>query len=175
MPKRATKTASKRPAKTGRSAARASDAQALAVPSRRRSSALAPTGDARFAEVVALIEAARSRAYQAVNVELVSLYWRLGEHISQKIASAEWGDGVVEELAVALARRYPGLRGYTRRNLFRMRQFYEAYRGSETVSALLRHLPWTHHLIILSQAKPEEAREFYVLAAIKERSGNMPE
>jgi hypothetical protein len=78
--------------------------------------------EARFAEVVALIEAARGRAYQAVNAELVSLYWKLGEYISRKIASAEWGDGVVEELAASLARRFPGLRGFTRPNLFRMRQ-----------------------------------------------------
>lgn len=121
--------------------------------------------DARFEEVVALVEAARGRAYEAVNSELVSLYWQLGEHISRKIASAEWGDGVVEELATALSRRYPGLRGFTRPNLFRMRQFYEAYRSNQKVSALLRQLPWTHHLIILGQAKPPETREFYILAA----------
>ena len=125
--------------------------------------------DARFEEVVALVEAARGRAYEAVNSELVSLYWQLGEHISRKIASAEWGDGVVEELATELARRYPGLRGFTRPNLFRMRQFYEAYRSNQKVSALLRQLPWTHHLIILGQAKPPETREFYILAAIRER------
>ncbi len=86
-----------------------------------------------------------------------------------KIESAEWGDGVVEELAAVLARRYPGLRGFARPNLFRMRQFYEAYRGNEKVSALLRQLPWTHHLIVLSQARPEATRELYLLAAIKER------
>ncbi|MGD0838381.1 MAG: PDDEXK nuclease domain-containing protein [Polyangia bacterium] len=123
----------------------------------------------RFAEVVALIEAARGRAYQAVNAELVSLYWRLGEYISRKIASAEWGDGVVDELAASLSRRFPGLRGFTRRNLFRMRQFFEAYRSHRKVSPLVTQLPWTHHLIILSEAKPEETREFYILAAIKER------
>jgi predicted nuclease of restriction endonuclease-like (RecB) superfamily len=125
--------------------------------------------DKRFAEVVALIEAARGRAYQAVNAELVAHYWELGEYISRKIANAEWGDGVVEELAADLARRYPGVRGYTRPNLFRMRQFYEAYRSNRKVSPLVRQLPWTHHLIILSQAKPVESREFYILAATKER------
>ncbi|HEX8702932.1 MAG TPA: PDDEXK nuclease domain-containing protein [Myxococcaceae bacterium] len=119
--------------------------------------------------MVALIEAARGRAYQAVNAELVSLYWQLGEYISRKIASAEWGDGVVKELAASLARRFPGLRGFTRPNLFRMRQFFEAYRSNRKVSALLRQLPWTHHLIILGQTRPAEAREFYILAAIKER------
>ncbi|WP_233614223.1 MULTISPECIES: PDDEXK nuclease domain-containing protein, partial [Corallococcus] len=74
-----------------------------------------------------------------------------------------------EELAADLARRYPSVRGYTRPNLFRMRQFYEAYRSNRKVSPLVRQLPWTHHLIILSQAKPVETREFYILAAIKER------
>jgi predicted nuclease of restriction endonuclease-like (RecB) superfamily len=122
-----------------------------------------------FNEVLALIEAARRRAYQAVNAELVGLYWQLGEYINQKIESAQWGDGVVDELAAAIARQYPGLRGYTRPNLFRMRQFYEAYRGNEKVSSLMRQLPWTHHLIILSQARPAETREFYMLAAIRQR------
>jgi hypothetical protein len=112
----------------------------------------------RFDEVLALIEAARGRAYQAVNVELVNLYWQLGEYISGKIASAEWGDGVVDELAATIARKYPGMRGYTRPNLFRMRQFYEAYQGDPKVSPLVRQLPWTHHLIILGQAKPPDHR-----------------
>lgn len=125
--------------------------------------------DTRFAEVVELIEAARARGYQAVNTVLVEHYWELGAYISKKIATAEWGDSVVEDLAADLARRYHGVRGYTRRNLFRMRQFYEAYRAHKKVSPLVTQLPWTHHLIILSEAKPVDTREFYILAAIKER------
>jgi predicted nuclease of restriction endonuclease-like (RecB) superfamily len=123
----------------------------------------------RSAPSDALIEAARTRAYQAVNSELVSLYWQLGEYIGRKIESAEWGDGVVDDLAATLARRYPGARGFTRPNLFRMRQFYRAYRDNEKVSALLRQLPWTHHLIILGQARPPDTREFYILTAVRER------
>ena len=116
-----------------------------------------------------MIESARRRAYQAVNTELVGLYWQLGEYISHKIESAQWGDGVVDDLAAAIARQYPGLRGYTRPNLFRMRQFYETYRDDEKVSPLVRQLPWTHHLIILSRTKHPEEREFYMLSAIQER------
>nr|WP_245678442.1 PDDEXK nuclease domain-containing protein [Chondromyces crocatus] len=142
-------------------------AAALAAP--RAKPSLVEREDARFTEVIALIEAARGRAYQAVNAELVSLYWKLGEYISRKIASAEWGDGVVDELASSLARRFAGIRGFTRRNLFRMRQFFEAYRGHKKVSPLVTQLSWTHHLIILSEARPVETREFYILAAIKER------
>src|SRR5262245_1367218 len=95
---------------------------------KRRASLAAP---ASFEEVLALIEAAKRRAYQAVNTELVGLYWQVGEYISRKLDSAEWGDSVVEQLAVAIAREHPGLRGFTRPNLFRMRQFYEAYREDE--------------------------------------------
>lgn len=123
----------------------------------------------KFDEVLDLIESARRRAYQLINTELVSLYWQLGEYISKKIERAEWGDGVVDELAAAIAKRYPGMRGYTRRNLFRMRQFFEAYRGQKKVSALLTQLPWTHHLIILGQTEHMGEREFYLLTAIKER------
>jgi predicted nuclease of restriction endonuclease-like (RecB) superfamily len=145
----------------------ASKATGLAAPRARREIVVGE--DTRFAEVIALIEAARARGYQAVNTVLVEHYWELGSYISGKIARAEWGDGVVEDLAADLARRYPGARGYTRRNLFRMRQFFEAYRAHKKVSALLTQLPWTHHLLILGQVKSVEALEFYVLAAIKER------
>jgi predicted nuclease of restriction endonuclease-like (RecB) superfamily len=128
-----------------------------------------PLARAAFNEVLRLIDAAKRRAYQAVNTELVGLYWRLGEYISKKIASAEWGDGVIEDLAAAIAQRHPGTRGFTRPNLFRMRQFFEAYRGDQRVSSLLTQLPWTHHLTILSHAKLAEEREFYMRMAITER------
>jgi hypothetical protein len=96
--------------------------------------------DSSFAEVVKLIERAHQRAYQAVNTELVGLYWQIGGYISVKLAAAEWGEGVVERLAAHLARTLPGQRGFTRRNLFRMRQFFETYNGDEKVSALLTQL-----------------------------------
>lgn len=130
-------------------------------------SPLIPQDD--FAEITQLIAAARQRAVQAVNVALIELYWQVGQTISRKIASAEWGDGVVAQLAAHLAQTQPGLRGFTRPNLFRMRQFYEAYQGDEIVSALLRQLPWTHNIIILNQSKRPEEREFYLRLAIREK------
>lgn len=128
-----------------------------------------PAPSADFNEIVSLIAHAKQRAVQAVNTTLIDLYWQVGEIISHKIAAAEWGDGVVNELAAHLARTQPGLRGFTRPNLFRMRQFYEAYRDDEKISALLRQLPWTHNLIILSQSKRPEEREFYLRTAIREQ------
>lgn len=122
-----------------------------------------------FNEITQLIQAARQRAVQAVNTALIELYWQVGQFISRKIAQAEWGDGVVAQLAEHLARTQPGLRGFTSRNLFRMRQFYEAYRDEKLVTALLTQLPWTHNLIILNQGKSLEEREFYLRLAIREK------
>jgi predicted nuclease of restriction endonuclease-like (RecB) superfamily len=124
-----------------------------------------------FSEVVQLIEEARQRAYQAVNTELIRLYWRIGEYISRKLESAQWGDGVVDQLARHIAHAMPGVRGFTRSNLFRMRQFFEAYAGDKKVSPLVTQLPWTHHLIILGQCKSPEERLFYIRLCVEQRWG----
>ncbi|WFP48553.1 DUF1016 N-terminal domain-containing protein [Methylomonas sp. EFPC3] len=123
---------------------------------------------ADFADIAHLIAQAKQRAVQAVNTTLIELYWSVGERISRKIAASDWGDGVVEQLARYLAQTQPGLRGFTRRNLFRMKQFYEAYADHELVSPLVTQLPWTHHLIILSQSQRPEEREFYLRLAVQE-------
>lgn len=127
--------------------------------------------EASFAEVVSLIEQARRRACLAVNTELVGLYWKVGEYISRKLETAEWGDGVVADLARHIQRHHPNLRGFTRASLFRMRQLFETYRGDKKVAPLVRQLSWSHHLVILGQCKRPEEREFYMRVAVRERWG----
>lgn len=128
-----------------------------------------PPHEAGFAEVASLIAAARQQAFQAVNTALIDLYWQVGAYISRKIEAAEWGDGVVPQLAAYIARAQPGMRGFTTSNLFRMKKFYETYRD-EPISAPLAHqLPWSHNLIILGQSKRPEEREFYLRMAVREK------
>ncbi|WP_298853697.1 DUF1016 N-terminal domain-containing protein [uncultured Aquimonas sp.] len=62
--------------------------------------------ESAFGEVVDLIRAARQRAHQAVNTELIGLYWQIGEYINGKLAAAEWGEGVVERLVARRRRRF---------------------------------------------------------------------
>lgn len=81
--------------------------------------------DATFSEIIQLIASSREKALQAVNTALIDLSWEVGATISRKIAASGWGDGIVEQLAACIARTEPGLRGLTRANLFRMRQFHE--------------------------------------------------
>jgi len=122
-----------------------------------------------FREIAGLIRSARQRAYQAVNTELIALYWRVGAYISRKLAAASWGEGTVVQLARYLARTQPELRGFSRAGLFRMRQFYDTYAPTPKVSPLVRFLPWTHNLLILSACKRPEEREFYLRLATREK------
>lgn len=90
----------------------------------------------QFLEVVGLIRQARNNAYAAVNAELINCYWQVGEYISKRIADASWGDKTVSGLADFISKKHPELKGFNRRGLYRMRQFYETYCGSRIVSPL---------------------------------------
>lgn len=123
---------------------------------------LLPSQEAVFSEIAILIQERRERAVRAVNTELIDLYWEVGKKLHEKVDREDWGKKVITDLAEYLKRREPGLRGFTRPNLYRMKQFYETYRDRPIVSPLVRQLPWSHHLLILSQAKTEEERAFYL-------------
>jgi len=121
-----------------------------------------------FDEIVELIRAARQQAARTVNTELIELYWRIGDYLHRKIESDGWAKGTVVQLAAYIAQREPGLRGFSPQNLWRMRQFFVAYRDDPKLSPLVRVLPWTHNLIVLGQSKRPEEREFYLRMAVQE-------
>ncbi|KAF0178538.1 MAG: hypothetical protein FD161_1843 [Limisphaerales bacterium] len=134
-----------------------------AGPSRKQSSLAA------FNEIVALIETSRCEAGRAINVQLIELYWKIGAVISTRIEHDGWGKGTVAELAAHLARTQAGTRGFSPQNLWRMRQFFDAYRDAPVLSTLLRELPWSAHLHILSGTKRPDEREFYLRLAASNR------
>ena len=122
-----------------------------------------------FSEITEIIEQARSNAYRKVNEELILMYQRVGKFLSEKSEEANYGDGYIDSLADYIQNQFPGIKGFNRRGLYRMKQFYETYAGNEKVSALLTQLSWTNHLLIMSGSKSDEEREFYIRLAIKER------
>jgi len=126
------------------------------------------THEPEFLEVVDLIRSARQSALQAVNTSLVVLYWEVGRYISQKLQKAIWGEGVIEQLAHYISKRHSDLRGFERRNLFRMRQFYDTYKSHKSAAPLIRRLSWSSNLLILSRCKSPEEREFYLRVAYRE-------
>ena len=122
-----------------------------------------------FDEVVSIIETARSNAFRKVNEELILMYMNVGRFLSEQSKDASYGDGYVSALADYIQQKYPGIKGFTRRGLYRMKQFYELYAENEKVSTLLTQLSWSNHLLIMSGAKSDEEREFYMRLSIKER------
>jgi predicted nuclease of restriction endonuclease-like (RecB) superfamily len=125
--------------------------------------------DKDFGQVAAIIENARANAFRKVNEELILMYRNVGRLLSEKAKDASYGDGYVEALASYIQEYFPGIKGFNRRGLYRMKQFYELYEGNEKVSALLTQLSWSCHLLIMSGCKSDEEREFYIRLAIKER------
>jgi predicted nuclease of restriction endonuclease-like (RecB) superfamily len=136
----------------------------------------------KFSDIITLIQQARQNAVQAVNTELINLYWLVGEHISKRLANSSWGEKTIDELAQYLNTQHPELKGFNRRGLYRMKQFYETYSSATIVSSvmtqlenggikntLLAQVSWTHHLILLGRTKTDEEREFYLRLCIQEK------
>jgi len=120
-----------------------------------------------FDEILSTIQKSKQKAMKQVNSTLIELYWNIGEYISQKTIQENWGKSVVKELEVFIKNKEPDIKGFTSRNLWRMKQFYETYSDNKKVSSLLTQITWTNNLLILSAAKSEEEREFYLLLTSK--------
>jgi len=121
-----------------------------------------------FYKVITIIENAHSRALKAVNTELIHMYWDVGEYLSGLCASSSYGDKVIDEMAVFIAENNPEIKGFSRRGLYRMKQFYETYKDDDIVTPLVTQISWTNHLLIMSKSKSPEERCFYMELCIRE-------
>jgi predicted nuclease of restriction endonuclease-like (RecB) superfamily len=116
----------------------------------------------QFTEVLTLIQSAQQKVIATTNQELIKLYWSIGKYISDRLSTAEWGQKAIEQLAVFIQTQEPGIKGFEKRNLERMRQFYEIYPDSQITTALRTQLSWTHHRILMSRCKSDTERLFYL-------------
>ncbi len=121
-----------------------------------------------FIEIYRLINKSRTKALTAVNTELIDLYMEIGKYISIKISNEEWGKSIVKNLSEYLNKIEPNLKGFSSQNLWRMKQFYEAYSSNQNILPLVREISWTNNMIILSKTENEKEREFYIRLSIKE-------
>ena len=121
-----------------------------------------------FGTIISIIENARGRALKAVNAELINMYWEVGEYLSELCAESSFGDKVIDEVANYISSVVPTVKGFNRRGLYRMKQFYETYRDDEFVTPLVTQISWTNHLLIMSGSKSAEERHFYMALCAKE-------
>ena len=127
-----------------------------------------PSGYADWlADLKTRIHTAQQRAAQAVNRELVLLYWQIGCDILERQAKQGWGAKVIERLAHDLRTAFPDMKGFSRANLMYMRAFAEAWPVAEIVQQAVGQLPWGHNLVLLTRLKNPAMRLAYAQRAIQ--------
>lgn len=113
------------------------------------------------------IQTAQYEAMKAVNKEQIQLNWDIGKMIVNKQKQLQWGKSVVEQLAKDIQIEFAGIRGYSARNLWRMKQFYELYSQSEILPPMVAEIGWSHNVVIMEKCKEDKEREFYILMTKK--------
>lgn len=126
------------------------------------------------------IRQAQLKAVHAVNNQLLSVYWEIGNTILQQQKSEGWGTKVIDRLAVDLKMEFPDMKGWSVRNIKYMRAFAEAYPDFlivqqpaaqltpvQKVQQLAAQIPWSHQQVILDKFKSQEQRLFYIQKIIE--------
>ncbi|MCP4131309.1 MAG: DUF1016 domain-containing protein [bacterium] len=113
------------------------------------------------------IHSARIKASRIVNRELNALYWNIGKAIVEKQKELGWGKSIVEKLSADLCTNFPGISGFSTRNLWDMKRFYEQYHDHENLRQLVAEIPWGHNLLIMNKISDYDARKYYIEASIQ--------
>ena len=119
-----------------------------------------------FDNIKELVINSRNRVYATVNTEMLNLYWNIGKaimEIQQGDERASYGETVLEKLSQKLTAEFG--KGFSKRNLERMRKFYIYFPIATTVSS---QLSWSHYLEIL-KVDEESKRNFYIKETINSR------
>lgn len=118
--------------------------------------------------LIQIISHSRQNALKKVNEELIQMYWKVGEYLSVESTKASFGDSYIDTITAEIQNAFPGIKGFNRRGLYRMKKFYETYTDDEFGTTLLSQISWSNHLAIISKAKTLEERHFYITLCAKE-------
>lgn len=113
-------------------------------------------------EIKSRIFAARIQAIRSVNKELIKLYWDIGKSIVDRQQKYKWGDNVVGTLARDLQKSFPEVQGFSERNVWNMRRFYEEYKDKPFLQQAVAEIPWGHNLLIMEKISADNEREYYI-------------
>jgi len=113
-------------------------------------------------EIKSRIVTARIHAVRFVNKELIKLYWDIGKSIIERQKKYKWGDNVVEALARDLKEAFPQVHGFSERNVWNIRRFYEEYKNKPFLQQLVAEIPWGHNLLVMEKVSGDKEREYYI-------------
>ncbi len=123
--------------------------------------------DINFNQIIEMIEKRKNNAYIKVNEEMILLYLEVGKFLYELKEKSGYGDKITTKAADFIKNNYPTIKGFNKRNIERMIQFYTTYKDDEIATPLVTQLSWTNNLLILSGAKTKEERHFYLQLSIK--------
>ena len=127
-----------------------------------------PAGYGEFlAELKMKIRSTQIRAGISVNREMIQLYQEIGRQISEQQSQNGWGSSVVERLSKDLCKEFPDIKGFSARNLWDMRRFFECYRDFEFLRQAVAEIPWGHNLVLMNSVKDMNEREWYIKKTIE--------
>lgn len=113
-------------------------------------------------EILSKIQQARYEMLKTVSKQTVALYWEIGKAVSQKAQQEKWGKSIVERLSKDLQTEFPGIRGFSARNIWRMKTFYEFYTENEKLPPLVAEIGWVQNCLILEKCKDKIKIEYYL-------------
>ena len=122
--------------------------------------------DTGFNQIIKMIEKHKNNAYRKVNEEMILLYLEIGKFLYDLKENSNYGDKITTKASVFMKNNYPNIKGFTKRNIERMIQFYSIYKDDEIASPLVTQLSWTNNLLILSGTNSKEERHFYLKLSI---------
>jgi len=125
--------------------------------------------EVNFNKLIQLIEERKNNAYMKVNEELILLYFDVGKFLFNIEQQSKYGDKITTKAALYMKNNYPSIKGFTKRNIERMIQFYRIYKDDEIATTLLTQLSWSSNMLIISNTHTIEERHFYLKLAVKEK------
>jgi predicted nuclease of restriction endonuclease-like (RecB) superfamily len=128
-----------------------------------------PGGYHEFLEdIKTRVREAQVRASLAAHRELIDLYWYVGKSIVERQQAEGWGQSIVERFSRDMQTAFPGIEGFSRQNIWKMRGFYLAYtEGVSNLSQPVREIPWGHNIELLSKIKDPIERLWYAKIAVE--------
>ncbi|MGO3183046.1 MAG: DUF1016 N-terminal domain-containing protein [Aequorivita sp.] len=114
------------------------------------------------------IHAAQTKVALSINSQLLELYWELGKDITERQENTNWGSKFIEQTAIELRNEFPKMRGFSRRNLYAIRQWYKFYyEKHQFVPQSVAQIPWGHNRLIITKTKDIDEAEFYCNETMK--------
>lgn len=114
------------------------------------------------------VKIAQLKAHRAVNTELVKLYWSVGKVLLVGQKTEKWGSKYLEQVSNDLKVEFPNMKGFSRSNLYAMRQFAELYPEGVIVQQAVGQLSWGHICLLIHKVASESVREWYAQQAIEQ-------